>query len=141
MEPARNCLCFNLRKSARALTQLYDGALRPIGLRITQFSLLVGSCYFGSITLKQLADTMGMDRTTLTRNLMPLQRKGLVHVQPGPDRREREVRLTPKGQAILAKALPLWKKTQRRMVNDLGHDNVARLLGDLWTTFEISQMG
>ncbi len=140
LEPTRACLCFNLRKSARAVTQFYDEALRPTALRTTQFSLLVGMRIMRSTTLNALAEAMGMDRTTLTRNLRPLQRRGLVRVTPGQDRREREVRLSPAGEHALAKALPLWKKVQEKVATELGQDRLIRILKDLSTAAKVTQL-
>ena len=91
VEPAQSCLCFALRKSARAITQQYDTMLRPLGLKATQFSLLVGIRLFGLVTVNRLAEAMVMDRTTLTRNLQPLETQGLIQTIPGADRREREI--------------------------------------------------
>lgn len=130
-EAARACLCFNLRKTARVVTQRYDDALRPAGLKTTQFSLLVATRLAGEITMTRLADALGMDRTTLTRNLRPLEEEGLIAVAPGRDRREREVTVTAKGEARLGKALPLWRRAQAETMARLGHERAARLLGDL----------
>ncbi len=140
-EPAQSCMCFNLRKSARAITQLYDAALRPVGLRTTQFSLLVGIRLLGTITISRLAEGMVMDRTTLTRNLKPLEKQGLIRTIPGEDRREREITLTGTGQSILAKALPLWKKAQQQVAKELGDIRMARLLKDLSVTVQAGQAG
>ena len=142
LEPARSCVCFNLRKSARAITQRYEEALKPTGLRATQFSLLVSTRLMGTITISNLAKTLVMDRTTLTRNIKPLEKQGLLRVTLGKDdRREREVVLTGSGQAILEKALPLWKAVQTDVEKDLGPDRFDRLLHDLSATVEIAQAG
>ena len=90
----------NLRRGARLLTQAYDDALRPSGLKITQFTLLAAIERFGHTTLQSLADFMGMDRTTLTRNLALLERDGLVELDRGTeDRREQWIALSPLGGA------------------------------------------
>ncbi len=130
-EPARTCLCFNLRKTARAVTQHYDEALRPAGLKTTQFSVLVATTMAGRTTMNRLAEALVMDRTTLTRNLRPLEQDGLIAIVPGRDRREREVTLTSRGQERLAKALPLWRRAQTQTVSRLGGARAERLLGDL----------
>ena len=85
------CACFNLRKAARAVTQLYDDALRPAGILATQLPLLIATGRLERVTISQLAEAMVMDRTTLTRNLRPLERDGLVRTKPGKDRRVREI--------------------------------------------------
>ncbi len=109
------CVCFNLRKAARAVTQLYDGILRPSGLRVTQFSILAVLARSGPLTQSRLAGATVTDRTTLTRNLRLLEAKGLIRIEQGADRREREIGLTEAGRKALAKAYPLWKEAQARM--------------------------
>jgi len=142
LEPAQGCVCFNIRKSARAITQLYEDALRPTGLRATQFTLLVATRVMGTATINSLAKALVMDRTTLTRNLKPLENQGLIRVLPGKtDRREREVTLTITGQDTLAEALPLWKKVQQHVVDELGQGRVTRLLKDLSVTIEMAATG
>lgn len=115
-----DCACFNLRKAARAITHLYDEMLRPTGLRTTQFTLLVATKMLEPITVTRLAKIGVMDRTTLTRNLRPLEKQGLVQIALGKDQRTRVVRLTPEGQKALARAFPLWKKAQARVIKELG---------------------
>ena len=91
------CACFSLRKAARAVTQLYDDALKPARVLATQLPLLATSARLERATVTKLAEAMVMDRTTLTRNLRPLERDGLLRTEPGADRRVREVSLTKKG--------------------------------------------
>ena len=125
------CLCFNLRKAARAVTQLYDAALEPAGLRATQFSLLAVLAGRDAVTITDLARAMVMDRTTLTRNLRPIEKQGLVAIAPGDDRRTREVRLTQRGRTALTRATPRWRHAQTRMLDALGDRRARRLLGEL----------
>ncbi len=125
------CTCFSLRKAARAVTQLYDERLREVGLRATQFTLLMVLRSLGEMTLSGLAERAVTDRTTLTRNLKLLQRRGLVGVRTGEDRRERLVSLTGKGAKALAEAFPLWDEAQAEMVYGLGEQRFARFLADL----------
>ena len=110
---ATECACLNVRRTARAVTQLYDRTFAPLGLRATQVTLLVALERAGPVPFTRLADALGMDRTTLTRNLAPLQRQRLVSLRPGPDRRVRLAALTDKGRASLAAAVPLWEEAQR----------------------------
>ena len=139
IEPAQGCICFNIRKSARAITQLYEEALRPTGLRATQFTLLVATRVMGTATISGLAKGLVMDRTTLTRNMKPLEKQGFIRVMPGKDdRREREVTLTLAGQEILSEALPLWKTVQQSVVQSLGQSRVTRLMKDLSATIEVT---
>ncbi len=141
LEPAQGCICFNIRKSARAITQLYEEALRPTGLRATQFTLLVATRVMGTATISGLAKGLVMDRTTLTRNMKPLEKQGFIRIVPGKeDRREREVTLTLAGQEILTTALPLWKTVQQSVVESLGQSRVTRLLKDLSVTIELAQV-
>lgn len=115
------CLCTNLRRATRAISNLYDTALAPSGIKITQFSLLRAVERNEPVAITALADEMALDRTTLARNLAPLQRDRLVELAAGSDQRVTEVRLTRAGRNAIAAALPLWKKTQA---------DVSRLLAD-----------
>jgi DNA-binding MarR family transcriptional regulator len=126
-----DCTCFNLRKAARAVTQYYDDALRPSGLRSTQFSLLSTIKLMGAVSIGALAEEAVMDRTTLTRNLKLLEQEGLITVASGDDARVREVALTPAAHEKVAGALRYWKKAQAHMADAMGDDGVRRLLRDL----------
>ena len=130
-EIGRTCACFRVRKAARAITKLYEEVLRPSGLRATQFSLLMATRVMGPVTVVKLAEVMVMDRTTLTRNLQILEKRGLITIKPGEDRREREVSLTETGLEVLTKAVPLWKEAQNRVKKGLGEERLQNLLGDL----------
>ena len=125
------CACFNIRKTARVITQLYDNALRPTGLRVTQFSILMATHGAAQITLTRLANLMAMDRTTLTRNLRPLEREGLIMIEAGRDRRERQVAITARGQQLLAKAVPLWEQVQARVAERFGVERLQQLFHEL----------
>lgn len=133
------CACSTLRKAARAVTQLYDEALRPSGIRATQFTLLTGVRAFQPVTIKRLAEAAVMDRTTLTRNLRPLQRLGLVQVAPGRDRRERRVSLTPLGEEVHQRSLPLWREAQHNVREAIGSERLSRLMVDLSSTVEATR--
>ena len=128
------CACFNLRKANRMVTQLYDEALKPAGIRSTQFTLLAATRQLGPISVNKLAEWIVMDRTTLTRNLKPLERDGLIAVRPGDDQRVREVSLTAKGRRTLKCAYPLWESVQARLREQLGNSRVDQLLVDLKAT-------
>ena len=129
-EPA-NCLCFNLRKAARAITRIYDGALAPVGLKATQFTVLQIASEAGGIAMSRLAGRLGMDRTTLTRNLQPLEKLGLISVGAGRDRRERSIRVTEAGREVLEQALPLWESAQSKLYSALGPVAFVSLLDRL----------
>jgi len=115
-----DCACFNVRRAARAITQFYDRLLAPSGLRATQMTLLVALARAGAIPFTRLAGVLGMDRTTLTRNVAPLERDGLLRMRPGPDRRVKLVAITDKGRTALAGAIPLWEAAQRRITEGIG---------------------
>lgn len=109
------CLALHLQRAARAVNRSYDEALRPTGLTINQFSLLVGLLRQEPPSLGQLAREMVMDRTTVTANLKPLESKGLVKSLGDPDdRRSRLLLLTESGRALLEQAEPLWRAAQKR---------------------------
>ncbi len=135
------CACANLRKAARVVTQAYDAALRPAGLKTTQFTLLAVLSRRGAMAISRLAEAMGMDRTTLTRNLGPLLARGLVRASDGADRRVREIAATPAAEALVAEALPLWRRAQARLVTVLGRETLVRLLCDLAATTAVSREG
>ena len=117
---SEQCAFYKLRRASRVVTQVYDQFLKPCGLAPTQFSLLVALSSAGLITISRLAEAIVMDRTTLTRNLRPLEREGLVKIVPGPDRRTRAVTLTSSGKKKLLAALPLWDQAQHYMAKKLG---------------------
>ncbi len=131
-----HCTAFNLRKASRAVSQLFDDALRDSGLRAGQFTILSMVLYRQPIALKALADHLVMDRTTLTRNLKPLEREGLLRIEPGTDRRVREVSLTDEGLSTLKAAYPRWKQVQSKMMAGLGAQGFQDLMTTLRRTLE-----
>ena len=114
------CVCNVLRMATRAVTQLYDDALRPSGLRASQFSILATIAGRGEANLKQLEEMLAIDQTTLTRNLGLLERDGLLERAPHPDGRVKAMRLAPAGRRALAVARPLWAQTQKKVLRELG---------------------
>lgn len=134
-----NCTCLGLRQAARAVTQMYDEALRPADLRGTQFSLLYAVDHMGPVGISDLAEMLVLDRTTLTRNLKPLVDRKLLHVIDGPDRRRRPIAITAKGRDVLARALPLWQEAQERLAFGLGRSRWQGLLGDLGDAVELAR--
>ena len=133
-ETVQNCTCFNLRKTTRAVTQLFDEALKPSGLYSTQFTLLAAISSCDQVTITELSKELIMDRTTLTRNLNPLQKNGWVEVTPGEDKRTRILSLTRSGKKILSQAMIHWEQVQKRVVKTLGKSNWEELLDRLSTT-------
>ncbi len=130
-ECCKDCIGFNLRKATRAVSQFYDELLRPIGIRGTQYSLLVSLHMSGSITVTQLADNVVMDRTTLARNLDVLEKGGFVTVTSGLDRRTRMVTITEYGLVILDKAYPLWHQAQSSIKEAMNEAQLNGLLDNL----------
>ena len=110
-----SCVCVNLRRAARAVSQIYDEALAASGIKITQFSLLRAVERNEPVAISALAEELDLDRTTMARNLALLERDRLVTLAPGSDQRVTEVRLTAKGRTAVAKALPLWENAQAQI--------------------------
>ncbi len=131
VEDPRACVCATLRKASRAVTQVFDNALRPSGLRATQFNILCEIQGRGETTATQLTKRLIMDQTTLTRSLSLLERDKLIQTVPKPDARLRTVKLTPKGEKTLHAAFPLWAEAQKRIVLALGVEAWALLGADL----------
>jgi DNA-binding MarR family transcriptional regulator len=125
---AQDCNCFALRSAARHISQFYDQFLVPVGLRVTQFSILAKLKRLGPMTINALADDMVMDRTTLGRNVLPLERDGLISIVPSAaDRRAKELRLTKAGEKRLQQALTAWSDAQERFETSFGPKRAAEL--------------
>jgi DNA-binding MarR family transcriptional regulator len=131
IERSQPCVCSTLRQATRTVTQLFDNALRPVGLRATQFHTLAQIRTAREATITELTGLLLIDQTTLTRNLALLERNGLVKAVPKADRRVKAVRLTRKGELILRKAFPLWKSAQRQMTTAMGASSWASLSVEL----------
>lgn len=127
-----SCLCLHVQRAARALARRFDVALRPVGLTSGQFSLLMSLNRPQPPTMGQVASLLAMDRTTLTANLKPLERRGFVEVRAGEtDKRQRVLGLTPAGRAALAAAVPIWLATHQAIEGLLGEASPDRLRADL----------
>jgi DNA-binding MarR family transcriptional regulator len=122
------CMCASFRRVSRMLTQLYDEALRPVGLRATQFTLLQTLSLAGEISQGQLGQMLAIDSTTLTRTLETMSQHGWLQERRGKDRRERLLRLAKAGQRQLERSLPVWEKLQARLRQALGDDRWRSLL-------------
>jgi DNA-binding MarR family transcriptional regulator len=110
--PTRQCVCSAARRRSRELTRAFDRAMRGTGLRGAQFTLLATLSQTGPIATTRLADFLGLERTTLTRNLGPLARDGLVRIDGAEDRRVHKVAITPAGENAARRAFPFWRKAQ-----------------------------
>jgi DNA-binding MarR family transcriptional regulator len=126
-----NCVCFNLRWVTRAVTQFFDAELRRHGIRTTQTPVLAALAAKSGWSMEELSDWLGMERTTLVRNLRPLERDGLVELS-GTGRGGRvAVSITAKGKKDLAKAMPAWRAAQRGVLKTLGEQRWSAILSDL----------
>ncbi len=125
------CPAFNIRAASRVITQLFDEILKPTGLQITQFAVLVGVVSLDSPSINQLAKGLVMDRTTLTRNLKPLEKEGLIKITSGDDKRTHFVKITPKGKSAMEKTLPYWEKARTVVSEEFGQKHLDGLLKDL----------
>ena len=126
-----SCASFNFRKAARAVTRLYDQAFEPFGIRSTQFSILIGIAKTQPTSISALSDLLVIDRTTLTRSLGLLKKQGLLSISERSIKRQRFLRLTPKGERTLAATLPAWRKAQDRFVQTLGADYWSNFRNEL----------
>jgi DNA-binding MarR family transcriptional regulator len=140
-EVARACACANLRKAARVVTQIFDAALAPSGLKCTQFTLLATARLAGEQTVNGLAEKMVMDRTTLSRNLRRLVRAGLLETIPGDDNRTRLILISTEGKQALGQAYPMWESAQEEVVGALGTERFEALLGDVSRTTALAVGG
>ena len=120
-----------MRRATRALTQLYDDAMAPAGLRVTQFSLLRTLAASGALRISDLANRLLLDRTALSRNLDPLVEQGYVAIVQGDDARTREAQLTKKGSAALKAATPYWARAQKEVAKRLGSEKLDALIAVL----------
>jgi DNA-binding MarR family transcriptional regulator len=125
--PALPCLCASFRRAARLMSQIYEGALRPTGLRATQFTVLQALSLAGEVTQGQLGQMLGMDSTTLTRTLTIMSRQGWISKRRGDDRREWRMRLSQEGEAQFKLAHPYWQKAQDQLTDRFGSQLSANL--------------
>jgi len=133
------CTCASLRKATRLVTQQYDAALRPAGLRATQFTILSVLMAKDQMRQSELAKVLGMEGTTLTRNLQPLLKKGWIRIDRDDDQRVRLISLTPGGKQVHNEAKPMWLQAQTYLVNQLGHGQWASLVASLKSTAEAAE--
>jgi DNA-binding MarR family transcriptional regulator len=131
-----SCTCLAARQAARYLTAAYDQALSPSNLRSTQFSILYRLARNGPLTIGELAASMAMDRTTLSANLKPLDRDGLLEMVPGEDRRVRKVVITNAGLSRYRTAFPLWQAVQREFEDSFGQKRAEALRHSLRRVLE-----
>jgi DNA-binding MarR family transcriptional regulator len=131
LSSVQNCTCFNLRRVTRVITQCFDAELRKYGIRVTQTPILSALQARSGWSMAELSDWLGMERTTLVRNLRPLQREGLVEISGGGRGGHVELAITVKGRAALSQMLPGWRLAQQKVVATLGEQRWSTILGDL----------
>lgn len=139
-KPALPCLCANLRRASRAITQRYEQALRPMGMTATHFTILQALSLTGEILQGRLGEVLAMDSTTLTRTLAILSRRGWLTTRQGNDRRERWLSLSAAGKAEFKRALPHWQAVQnefRKQLGDKRWDNLMKLINEV--TAEVTE--
>jgi len=126
--PRLDCLCASFRRASRALTQHYEEALRPFGIRSSQFTVLQALSLAGGVSQGGLGEILAMDSTTLTRTLAIMHREGWIEKRRGRDGRERNVALTRAGEKQLARVLPAWQEVQAKLERQLGKERWSSLL-------------
>lgn len=122
-----DCTCFRVRRLSRQISQLYDEALRPVGLRVTQYSLMSALRNEGPMKVSALAEGLGADSTSMSRALAALEAQGWVVVGPGADKRSKSVDLSASGRQKLVEAEPFWATAQQRIADSLGSDGQDEL--------------
>jgi len=133
------CTCGEIRRAARAVTLLYDKAFESSGLLSTQLGVLYAIYNSASITISQLAGELDMDRTTLTRNLSVLERRGLINITSGKDHRTRIITITSKGTNSITNAIPLWNEIQRKVKREMGEKAWHELIQSLSQFMKIAE--
>lgn len=127
------CGCANLRRAARAVTRVYNHELRSSEIELTQFTLLMTLDRAGEITQKRLGGLLAMDSTTLTRTLSPLMERGWISSNPGEDRREKLLNLTPAGRLKFQQTQPQWERAQKKLQVRIG-EKTWRQMGQMLTS-------
>jgi DNA-binding MarR family transcriptional regulator len=124
---AAGCFCLASRQAARRITRLYDGAMQQSGIRSTQFTILSQLMLRGELPIGRLASHLGMERTTLTRNLTPLERRKWISIKAGDDPRSRIIAITAQGRATVRRGFPFWAQAQAQVGKLLGAEGQSAL--------------
>ncbi len=135
-----NCSCAGLRRTMRLVTSLFDQAFAPIGLRCTQMTVLMAAALHGPTSIRNLADIVVLDASSLSRALDPLERDGLIVREVGGSRRTREIRITEAGMAKLEEAAPLWAEAQKVFISVIGSQNLDAFEDILARTGQIKDL-
>jgi DNA-binding MarR family transcriptional regulator len=124
---ARTCIAVRLRLLNRVVTNFYDEALRPLGLKVSQLNILIVTARLGLARPAQVCDLLQLDPSTLSRNVERMRRHGWLEVVPGEDARTQPFRLTSQGRRLIARAVPAWEQAQRQARELLGDEGIALL--------------
>jgi DNA-binding MarR family transcriptional regulator len=124
---AKSCIAVRLRLLNRVVTNFYDDALRPVGLKVSQLNILIVTAKLGLARPAQVCEILQLDASTLSRNVKPLQAHGWLEIVPDEDARAQPFRLTTQGKRLIEKALPAWEEAQRRAAELLGDEGIALL--------------
>jgi DNA-binding MarR family transcriptional regulator len=126
---SRTCIAVRLRLLNRVVTNFYDDALRPLGLKVSQLNILIVTARLGPCPARpaQVCEILQLDTSTLSRNVKPLQAHGWLEVVPDEDARTQPFRLTPQGKRLIEKAVPAWEEAQRQATELLGDEGIALL--------------
>src|SRR2546421_4814476 len=124
---SRTCIAVRLRLLNRVVTNFYDNALRPLGLKVSQLNILIVAARLGLARPAQVCEILQLDTSTLSRNVKPLQAHGWLEVVPNEDARTQPFRLTPQGKRLIEKAVPAWEEAQRQATELLGDEGITLL--------------
>jgi DNA-binding MarR family transcriptional regulator len=124
---ARTCVAVRLRRLNRVVTNFYDDALRPLGLKVSQLNILIVTAKLGLARPAQVCDILQLDTSTLSRNVERMRAHGWLEVVPEKDARAQPFRLTPQGKRLIEKAVPAWEAAQRQATELLGDEGIALL--------------
>ena len=127
------CAHANLRQATRVISQLYDATLKPVGVKATQFTMLAVLANHGELPLTKLAEILVIDRTTLTRNLQPLVKKGWLKIGREDDERVKLISITSEGQSMVREATPYWQRAQELVQTTIGAEKLPEVISDLNT--------
>lgn len=131
LDECLDCMCYEFRKTARVVINFYDDALKGADLKSNQFLILVAVAFMKSTNFKTLAEFLGIDQSTLARNLVTVEKQNFVAVKPGKNRREKIITLSRKGKQKLVSTFPLWQKAQANLVEGIGADRWHKMKAEM----------
>ncbi len=134
-----DCLCYEFRKTSRFVINYYDAALKDVDLKSNQFIILAAVAYMKSTNFKNLAEFVGIDQSTLARNLVTVEKQNFVNVKTGKNRREKLISLSRKGKNKMEKAFPLWRKAQTEILDVLGRERWKTIRAELSDVVSITR--